>query len=222
MSTTPEAKVPGRSSLVDAVNVLLTNIGEQPINSLTNQKQQEARMALMTLEEFQKDGQARGWSWNTEVDYPFAVDPITKEVTVPPNCLAFQVNPYQWDNRFMVRGKRVYDRLNRTYQVGLDTTIKSIEATVIWMLSWDDSPEVFNRWTTIRSARVFSTRVLGSDSVTQFTAVDEQAALTELQRVEMMQANANALTGGPWSGPIPTYSPAFGLRRGVYGGYGLG
>ena len=222
MATSPESITPGRSSFVDAVNVLLTNIGEQPVDSLANQQAQEVRMAERTLREFQKDGQARAWSWNTEHCYPFDVDPSSKEITVPDSCLAFEVDPYKWNGRFMVRGKRVYDKLNRTYKVGNDTTITQLTANVVWMLSWDESPEVFNRWTTIRSARVFSTRVLGSDSITQFTAVDEQAALTELQRVEMMQSNPNALTDGPWSGPIPTYSPAFGLRRGVYGGYGLG
>ena len=222
MSTSPESVTPGRSTFVDAVNVLLTNIGEQPVNNLANQEAQEVRMAERTLREFQKDGQARAWSWNTEVCYPFDVDPSTKEIVVPGNCLAFQVDPYQWNNRFMVRGKRVYDRLNRTYKVGQDGTITQLTANVVWMLSWDESPEVFNRWTTIRSARVFSTRVLGSDSITQFTAVDEQAALTELMRVEMMQSNANALTDSPYSGPIPTYAPALGLRRGTYGGYGIG
>ena len=45
--------------LVDAVNVLLTNIGEQPVDTLNNQQAQEVRMAERTLREFQKDGQAR-------------------------------------------------------------------------------------------------------------------------------------------------------------------
>ena len=114
----------------------------------------------------------------------------------------------------MLRGKKVYDRLNQTSKFPASSGVTQIEADVIWMLSWDDSPEVYNRYTTIRSARVFSTRVLGSDSVTQFTAIDEEAAMTELMRVEMLQANANALTGGPYSRPFPTYQPSLGLMRG--------
>lgn len=220
MPLSNQSKTPGRTTLLEAVNVLLTNIGEQPVDSLNNQQVQDARMAEQTILEFFKDGQARGWSWNREQGYPFQKDPNTKQITVPPNCLSFTVDPYQFDGRFMVRGTRVYDRLKRTYI--LDDDITEVKADVVWMLAWDEVPEVFNRWTTIRSARVFATRALGSDSVTQFTAVDEQAAMTELMRVEIEQALPNALYDGPWSGPIPTYSPAFGLRRGTYGGYGLG
>ena len=94
----------------------------------------------------------------------------------------------------------------------------TIEADVTWLLSWDESPEAFNRWTTIRAARVFATRMLGDQTLTQYTAVDEQAALNELQKVEFDQAQPNSLTGGPGMVPVPTYSPELGLMRGVYGG----
>ena len=213
MSNTPESTVPGRSTLLNAVNVLLLNIGEEPVDNLLDLKNQEARMAQLTIEEFHKDGQARGWTWNTDIGYTFNVD-TEEEIVGPGNVLAFQVDPYQYNNRFMLRGKKVYDRLNKTTKFPSSSGITQIQADVIWMLSWDDSPEVYNRYTTIRSARVFSTRVLGSDSVTQFTAVDEEKAMTELMRVEMLQANANALTGGPFGAPFPTYQPSFGLMRG--------
>ena len=48
-------------------------------------------MAGRTLREFQKDGQARAWSWNTEL-LSFDVDPSSKEITVPDSCLAFEVD----------------------------------------------------------------------------------------------------------------------------------
>jgi len=64
--------------------------------------------------------------------------------------------------------------------------------------------------------------MLGSDSLTQYTAVDEQAALTELMRVEYNQSQPNSLTGGPGMVPIPTYSPELGLLRGVHGGVSIG
>jgi hypothetical protein len=53
--------------------------------------------------------------------------------------------------------------------------------------------------------------VLSSDSIFKYTAVDEQAALVELQRVELEQTQANSLTGGPGLRPFPTYSPGLGL-----------
>ena len=132
---------------------------------------------------------------------------------MPTNAITWAVNPYTLNGRFILRGNRVYDKLNRTYQIA-DT----IEADVTWLLSWDESPEAFNRWTTIRAARVFASRMLGDKELIQYTAIDEQAALNELQQVEYAQANPNSLTGGPGMVPVPTYTPELGLMRGVYGG----
>ena len=213
MGLVQQSRTPGRTTLLDAVNVLLTNIGEQPVDSLDNEQIQDARVAEQTLLEFHKDGQTRGWSWNKEDAYPFAPDAVSGEVLVPANVITWAVNPYRLNGRYILRGNRVYDKLNRTYLI--DGTI---EADVIWLLSWDESPEAYNRWTTIRAARVFASRMLGDTNLVQYTAVDEQAALNELQQVEFAQAQPNSLTGGPGMAPIPTYSPELGLMRGVYGG----
>ena len=220
MANTQQAATPGRTTLLEAVNVLLTNIGEMPVDSLENQQIQDARVAERTLLEFAKEGQVRGWSWNTEFAYPFDVDAVTGEVNIPASVVKWNVDPYQLDGRYVLRGSRVYDKKNRSFSI--DPIDAPIKADVIWLLSWDESPEAFNRWTTIRSARVFASRMLGSDSLINYTAVDEQAALSELMRVEYGQSQPNSLTGGPFSVPMPTYSSESGLRRGMFGGASIG
>lgn len=220
MGSALQAATPGRTTLLGAVNVLLTNIGEMPVDTLENQQIQDARIAEQTILEFHREGQIRGWSWNTEESYPFQLNTRTGQINVSENVMKWSVDPYRLDGRFVLRGTRVYDKTNRTFQI--DPADAPINADVTWLLSWDDSPEAFNRWTTIRSARVFASRMLGSDSLINYTAVDEQAALTELIRVEYNQSNPNSLTGGPGMFPIPTYSPELGLRRGMHGGYRVG
>jgi hypothetical protein len=209
MGLANQGLTPGRTTLLDAVNICLQNIGEQPVNTLENQQIVEAKMAERTILEFHKEGQTRGWSWNSEQGYEFAKDSNTNQITVPSNVMQFAPDPYRWAGRFQLRGQRVYDKEKRTYVLGSD--IASLEADVVWLLAWDECPEAYNRWTTIRSARVFSGRVLGSDSIFKYTALDEQNALVELQRVELEQAQANSLTGGPGLRPFPTYSPGLGL-----------
>ena len=209
MGLADQGATPGRTTLLEAVNICLQNIGEQPVNSLENQQVVEAAMAESTLLEFHKEGQTRGWSWNTEQAYEFQKDSGTGEIRVPANVISFAPDPYEWAGRFQLRGQRVYDREKRTYK--LEAAITKLEADVIWLLPWDECPEVFNRWITIRSARVFSDRVLSSDAIFKYTALDEQMALVELQRVELEQAQPNSLTGGPGLRPFPTYSPGMGL-----------
>jgi len=220
MGSSQQSVTPGRTTLLDATNVLLRNIGEMPVNSLEDEQIQDARIAEQTLLEFHKEGQIRGWSWNREEQYPFDRDADTGEIAVPASTMSWLVDPYHENGRYVLRGTRVYDKKNRTFKI--DANDAPIEADVVWLLSWNDSPEAYNRWTTIRAARVFSTRMLGSDSVTNYTAVDEQAALTELMRVELEQSQPNSLTGGPFSGPMPTYSAEQGLRRSMFGGSYVG
>ena len=208
MPISNQAVTPGRTTLLEAVNTLLAVIGEQPVNTLETQQIVEASMAERTLLEFHKEGQVNGWSWNSEQAYEFTKD-NNNEIVVPTNVVRWAADAYEWAGRFQLRGQRVYDREKRTYSLGSDVT--SLKADVVFLLSWDESPEAFNRWVTIRSARVFSGRVLGDSSSFRYTAVDEQAALTALQAVELDQLQANSLTGGPGMRPFPTYSPGLGL-----------
>ena len=220
MGSSWQSVTPGRTTLLDAVNTLLLNIGEMPVSSLEDQQIQDARMAQLVLLEFHKECQTRGWSWNREYQYPFDRDAQTGEIDVSARVLSWTVDPYKYNGRYQLRGTRVYDRKEKTFKI--PDSDSPIEADVIWLLSWDDSPEAYNRYTTIKAARVFAARMLGSDSLVQYTAIDEQAAMTELMRVEMEQSQPNSLTGGPFSGPMPTYSAEQGLRRSMYGGYYIG
>lgn len=204
-----QGQQPTRTTLLEAVNVLLTNIGEQPVDSLNNQQVLDARIAEQTLLELHKEGQLRGWSWNSETAYPFKKDAATKEIVVPSNVVRFSPDPYMYARRFVLRGQKVYDTYVRSTK--LEDDITEVIADVVWVLSWDDVPEAFNRWTTIRAARVFSDRVLTNDALFKYTAKDEADAKVELERVELETQQNNILTDGYGYNPFPTYQPANGL-----------
>lgn len=208
MGIANQAATPGRTTLLEAVNVCLANIGEQPVNTLETQQITEAGVAERTILEIHREGQTRGWSWNTEYGYEFQKDG-NNQIVVPANVVSWATDRYRWAGRFQLRGQKVYDLQERTTLLGSD--ISSLEADVVWLFPWDDCPEVFNRYCTIRAARVFSARTLGDGNSVRFTALDESQALTELQRVEIEQSQPNSLTGGPGLRPFPTYSPGLGL-----------
>ena len=52
---------------LEAVNVLLTTIGEQPINSFWNQTT-DVTIARQVLNEVNREVQSQGWHFNTETD----------------------------------------------------------------------------------------------------------------------------------------------------------
>lgn len=207
MGLAAQTKAQGRTSLLDAVNVCLENIGEQPVDTLENEQIQDARIAERTILEVHKQEQVRGWSWNREYHYPFSKDALN-EIRVPETVVEFSPNPYEWNGRFQLRGARVYDLLNRTYQ--MDASINSITADVVWLLSWDDVPEAFNRFVTIRAARIFSDRTLGSETLFKYTLKDEQDAQALLMRMELEQEAPNMLTNNY---SFPTFQPSSGLMN---------
>ena len=209
MGLANQTVTPGRTTLLDAVNVLLENIGEQPVNSLENQQIMDARIAERTLLEFHKEGQVKGWSWNSEFEYQFNRDSSTKQIKVPASVVRFSINPYELAGRFQLRGQLVYDRENRTTLLGDD--IPHLHADVIFLLPWDEVPEAYNRWVTIKAARVFANRVLGAEALYKYTAEDERHAQATLERMEQQVEQSNILTGSRGYNPFPTFEPASGL-----------
>lgn len=217
MGLKQQEKAQGRTTLLDAVNVCLENIGEQPVDNLDNEQIQDARIAERTILEIHKEGQTKGWSWNTEYAYPFQRNSQTGEIETADNVVQFSVNRYQYNGRYQLRGTKVYDLLNRSFIHPKE--VSELKADVIFLLAWDEVPEAYNRWVTIRAARIFSDRTLGSEALFKYTAKDEADAQAELERVELQQEAPNMLSG-PYA--FPTYQPHTGLmNRRVANGYSI-
>ncbi len=217
MGLANQAVTPGRTSLLEAVNVCLAVIGEAPVNTLETQQVGEAAQAERTLLEYHKEGQTRGWGWNRERAVSFYPDATSRELLIPASVVKWAPSRLDWNNRFQARGSRVYDTEERSYAI--PEPIASIEADIVSLLPWDDCPEVFNRWATIRAARVFSNRAVGNTTTYQLTQSDEDQAWADLLRVDTEQSQPNAITGeAAWA----TFRPAMGLgrRRGGSGSWG--
>lgn len=194
---------PGRTTILEAVNIMLVSIGEQPVNSLAPPSQQvtEAVEAQRTLAEKHKAGQQQGWAWNTDRDFLFARDSSTGEVPLPADAARVVISQGRQTD-FVARGMRVWDAKRHSYQIDE----ASISATVVWFLPWDSCPEPYNRWALCSAARVFASRVLTDQDVVALSGLDEQAAWLELQRHEALVSQPNALHGA--GGPFPTFDPS--------------
>lgn len=210
MTTAEQARIPGRTTLLEAVNTLLSNIGESPVATLEDEQVVEAQVAKRSILEVHKEAQTRGWGWNTEHNVPYQIQQ-DRTLTVPANLVRFALHPQAYNRRFVLRGQKVYDRVTRSYQIGND--VSQVVADVVMLLPWDECPEAFNRYVTIRAARVFSGRLVTDDTLYRFTAMDEQMAWAELERMEAENEQPNILWDGPGTEPITTYNPGYGLLR---------
>jgi hypothetical protein len=165
---------------LQAVNTMLATIGSAPVNTITGSNSADVAMALQTLDEVSVSVQSKGWHFNTEEDRVYTPDHLTKEISVGNNILLCDVKyPNNQDLDVVLRGSKLYDRLNMTFQFE-----DQIKAKVIIALEWDDLPQAARFYIMIRSARIFQDRVIGSERHHTFTLRDELMALNQLKRYE--------------------------------------
>jgi len=170
------------TSELEAVNTLLASIGESAVNSLSVTGLADLSAARRTLDEFSREVQLVGWHFNTEEDYPLPRD-SKSHIYAPTNALKIILLD---DSGIVQRGLKLYNKTKHT-----DTFDKDLRATVVFLLPWDELPQVARHYIMVRASRVFQTRTLGSDTQFQFSAEEEMSALKALTEAEGETGNYN-------------------------------
>ncbi len=173
--TTPTTKL-------EAVNSMLSTIGEAPVNSLTSGLV-DAETAETILNEVSRSVQAHGWNFNSEPDYTVAAD-TSGNVVLPTEILRADLANSETKYRsskqeYVQRGNKMYDKIKHSFNIG-----KAIKLDVVVLLDFEVCPEVARRYVTVKAARIFQERVVGSDSLSAMNRNDEQEALFALQEME--------------------------------------
>ena len=175
---------------LDAINIMLGTIGESPINSLDAATGVvDAVTARSILSEVSVQVQEEGWHFNTEYEFDLNPSLDTKEIYIPANAIEVDTSPYDRDYDVAIRGQRLYDRGNKTYSF-----TKSLKCDLTVLLEFNELPQAARHYITIRAARVFQQRVVGSDTLGSFTEKDEARALRSMRRYEARTADYNILT----------------------------
>jgi hypothetical protein len=174
---------------LEAVNILLEVIGESPINELTNSAVVDAVNAKAVLSEVSRAVQKTGWHFNTEENYVLVPSVFEKEINVPANCVQVTTTGEDRFTDVALRGTRLYDRTNHTYKFN-----KSLKVNMVILLPFEELPEAARYYITIRAARIFQAREVGSETLERFTQVDELTALADLKRAEGVTGKHNMLT----------------------------
>lgn len=165
------------TSKLEAVNIMLSRIGEAPVNSLTSGLE-DAELAETILLATSREVQSKGWVFNTDLDYSLTPDATTKHINLPSNTLKVDTRATIRKSATDVveRGRRLYDRSTHTYEF-----TDNVKVDLVTQLDFNDLPEPARRYITLKSARVFQDAVLGSESLHRFQQEDEKTAWIELQ-----------------------------------------
>lgn len=171
-----------RTSELEAVNTILSTIGEAPLNTLSGSLPVDGTIAKNVLSEVSREVQSQGWHFNTHYKVTLARDTDNK-IPLATNIVRVEIDPRQYS-------KISYDvvqRNNFLYNLAkneetFDTNFK--DATVVYLLPFDEIPEQAKRYITIRSARIFHDRTLGANTIHKFSQEDEAKSLSILKQAE--------------------------------------
>lgn len=165
---------------LEAVNEILSSIGEAPVNSLES-GMDDANMALQILRSVSRETQSIGWYFNREQG--FLLSPDEKgEVLVPENTLRLDSGRKD----LMLRSGKLYDSKRHTFRLG-----RQVKVDLVLGLLFSDMPEVARRFITLKAARVFQQRTVSSQSLAPHLMADEQAAWAALRADEIEAVNTN-------------------------------
>lgn len=164
------------STELDAVNAMLSCIGEAPINDLTTASTSDVAFAKSILASQNMEVQSEGWSFNTDYDFSLARNG-DNEIVLPPRTLRVQIERRS-DVDPVERGGKLYDRKNQTYVFSVNLKASRL----VQLLDFKDLPQTARWYITVRSARIFQDRVKGEESLHTYTLQDELNARRLLRK----------------------------------------
>jgi len=177
---------------LDAINTMLSIIGESPVNTIEDNGVVDAVMARQVLNETMREVQARGWHWNTDKGVVLKPTfPAPGFVYIPANTLMCDAVDPRPD--VVVRGDKLWDRRENTFKFHDD-----VKVDIVRLLPFDQLPQFARHYITVRAGRIFQDRVVGSETLSGFSKEDEVRALVALRNAEAENADYNMLTDS-WS-----------------------
>lgn len=194
---------------LECINIMLAAIGEAPVNSLTGTVPVDVRIAQSTLTEVNKQVQAEGWSFNTEIDVTLTRN-ASNNIVLGTDVLRVDAQTHDHPSIDAIqRGLKLYDRKNNTFIFDED-----LKCTVVYFRSFDELPEQARSYMTIKAARIFVDRLVSDQSLRTYTQEDEIRARSVLMETDLSNADHNMLIGDPAiSDAISTFSPIDVLNR---------
>ena len=190
-----------KTTKLAAVNIVISNIGMAPVATIDNDNPMVS-MASNIIDEVSISLQTEGWVFNKEASYPFTPDPTTSEITIPDNVLQLDT-PYNQDLDVIIRNGKLYDKREHTYEFD-----EQLKLDVVWLFDFDDIPEPFKGYISMRAANVFAGRVVGSAEQVKFGEREESLARASMLEYETSQGDYNML-GTSTNRNSPTYRPSF-------------
>ena len=177
-----------KTTELEAVNTILSTIGEAPINSLTGTLPVDATTAKNVLSEINREVQSAGWHFNSHYKVDLSRDGDNK-IPIGTDVLRVELNTKYSKTSYDVvqRDSFLYNLAKNEETFDQNFT----DNTIVYLLDFSKLPEQAKRYITIRAARVFHDRTLGATTLHKFSSEDEARALSVLRQAEAHTGDYN-------------------------------
>ena len=177
-----------RTTDLEAVNTILSTIGEAPLNTLTGSLPVDGTTAKNVLSEINREVQSAGWHFNSHYKVDLSRDADNK-IPIGTDVLRVELNSKYSKTYYDVaqRDNFLYNLAKNEETFDQDFT----DNTIVYLLDFSKIPEQAKRYITIRSARVFHDRTLGANTIHKFSSEDEARALSVLRQAEAHTGDYN-------------------------------
>ena len=171
---------------LQAVNMLLSAIGEAAVSSLETATTVDVTQAKNLLSNINREVQQKGWHFNTEWDVILSLDSDSR---IPLGTSILSI--YSPTKLTTIRGREgssfLYDLDNNTFTWGSSVN----DAVTITLLDFEDIPQTARQYITTKAARIFQEEIIGQVSAEAVNRQEEVEAYADLMDDEGERSGFN-------------------------------
>ena len=171
---------------LEAVNSLLSAIGEAAVSSLETATTVEVTQAKNLLSNVNRETQQKGWHFNTEWDVSLTRDSNNK-IPIGSSILSIYIEQKLTTIRGIQGVMYIYDLDNNTFTWTENIT----NAVTITLLDFQDTPQAVRQYVTTKAARIFQEEIIGQVSAEQINRTEEMETYADLLDDEAERAGYN-------------------------------
>jgi hypothetical protein len=173
------------TSEIEAVNVILSTIGEAPVNTLTGTLPADVNMAVSILKEVRRKVCGQGWYFNKDREVQSSLNG-SGHIVLAINVLRAELSYPMYGIQLVQRGVTLYNSFTQSYVFQ-----QAPKLDLTYLLDWSELPEQARQYIMHRAARIFQARTVGAPELDSMATLDERLALVELKSADCDTANYN-------------------------------
>lgn len=175
---------------LDAVNKMLSSIGQAPVNTLSVTGIGDVAKAIRQLTDVTREVQSVGYSWNT--DENVELTPNGDGLILLPNG-TLGIDASEPTTNVVARRHTASNKL-ALYDLDTHTFVFTdpVEVNIVWGFEFNDLPQTARAYIATAAARRFQAQIVSSQVLDRFNEEDEMRAYLNLQRDERRVRDTNS------------------------------